>query len=285
MRLRQNYPISDRIKLLLILFFVLLLLGMIACQKHERLTKSPPPTMEKMLQTALEPVGSTMYIWGGGWDDEDSQSGGTSTQIGVSPQWALFAKKQDETYNFEEYRFERELGLDCSGYIGWVLYNTFEIMDGQTGYVLTSTDMAERFAEYGFGTLLTNPQEFLPGDIVSMDGHVWMSLGTCADGSVLLIHSSPPGVSICGTPVPKQKELAETEEPVLQENEKSIAIQLAEEFMETFYPKWQQKYPNRAVSASYLENVTLMRWNTNTLSDAKEWQALSGEEVLLLSEQ
>lgn len=38
------------------------------------------------------------------------------------------------------------------------------------------------------------------GDIVSISGHVWICLGQCEDGSVVLIHSTPnAGVQISGT--------------------------------------------------------------------------------------
>lgn len=225
------------------------------------------PTMEKFLQNALKPVGSTMYIWGGGWDDEDSEAGATSTQIGVSPKWEAFANQQDSSYDHETHRFERENGLDCSGYVGWVIYNTFETEDGQGGYVTKSTELAESLASRGWGKLIKNPQRFLVGDVVSMEGHVWICLGTCADGSVLLVHSSPPGVSVCGTQI--------------NDGGGSIAIEIATKFMEENYPQWQERYPNRTVPSTYLEDVTVFRWNENILMGAEKYQKLCGEEVLM----
>ena len=140
-----------------------------------------------------------------------------------------------------------------------------------------STGMAESLANRGWGKLIRNPHEFLPGDIVSMQGHVWISLGTCEDGSVLLVHSSPPGVSVCGTVVPKTS----AENGALDaETENSIAVMLATEFMSAKFPDWQEKYPNRTVPDTYLDNVTVFRWNSSTLKDAAEYQALSGEEIM-----
>lgn len=266
MKIRQNHPILDRIKVIIILLFVLYILGMLAKYLDERNSNQKTSTIENLIQTALQPVGSTMYIWGGGWNEEDSAAGATSTRIGLSPQWAVFTSQQNENYDYDEHRLERENGLDCSGYVGWVIYNTFETENGQSGYVTTSTDMAEDFAGRGWGTLIENPQEFLPGDIVSMEGHVWISLGTCEDGSVLLVHSSPPGVSVCGTQ--------------LKEGESSIAMQLAIEFMTENYPNWQEKYPNRVVSNTYIENVSVMRWNSSTMADADKTQQLSGEQII-----
>ena len=228
-------------------------------------------TMEELFQIALAPMGSTMYIWGGGWNAENEAAGGGTTQLGVSPKWAEFASLQDENYDYKEHRFESENGLDCSGYVGWVMYNLFEDEEGKEGYVTFSTEMAADFAARGWGKLIRNPHKLLPGDVVSMEGHVWISLGTCADGSVLLMHSSPPGVSVCGTPAPKS---------VRDEECESIAIQLAKKYMTERYPDWQEKYPNRAVSDAYLEDITALRWNEETLRDAKKYQSLSGEEIM-----
>lgn len=275
MRIRKNYSIWDHGKLLLVLLLVLASLCIIAVLKAEQGFKQSA-TVQRLLETALEPVGNTMYIWGGGWNDEDSQAGAGAARIGVSPIWEAFAKQQDESYDFNRYRFQRELGLDCSGYVGWVVYNTFEEENGQCGYVTASTDMAESFAGRKWGKLLQNPKEFLPGDIVSMEGHVWICLGTCQDGSVLLVHSSPPGVSICGTPIPAESQ-SQSAEGI---NGNSIAIELAKQFMTENYPQWQENYPNRSVSDSYLENVMVMRWNEGTMRDAKKYQGMSGEEIL-----
>lgn len=268
MKIRERFQIRDRVKIFVILLFLLLAVIGLLCliRGYQKREQEKSASIKQFLKVALEPVGSTMYIWGGGWNEEDSDAGATSTQLGLYPEWARFARQQDETYDFNEHRYEREKGLDCSGYVGWVIYNTFETENGNTGYVTTSTDMAESFAMRGWGNLIENPKEFLPGDIVSMEGHVWICLGTCEDGSVLLVHSSPPGVSVCGTQI--------------KDGESSIAIELATKYMAENFPEWQEKYPNRAVPNTYLENVMVFRWNTNTMSDAKEYQSMSAEETL-----
>ena len=268
MKIRENHAIVDRLKLLMILLVLLFVLIDLAYKLEIKTNKVS--TMENFLRTAMEPVGTTMYIWGGGWDAEDMKAGTGATKIGLSPRWKEFTDMQDGTYDFEEHRWERENGLDCSGYVGWVVYNTFETENGKDGYVTSTTDIAKTYASWGWGKAIRNPKEFLPGDIVSMEGHVWISLGTCTDGSVLLVHSSPPGVMVCGTQVLSQEGL----------EVKSIAIQLAEQFMAENYPNWYEKYPNCSKPDTYLENVTLLRWNVRTLTDAKKFQNLSGEEVL-----
>ncbi|MDD6810458.1 MAG: hypothetical protein PUD93_01120 [Lachnospiraceae bacterium] len=32
--------------------------------------------------------------------------------------------------------------------------------------------------------------EFHPGDVFSIRGHVWICVGTCEDGSILILHST-----------------------------------------------------------------------------------------------
>ena len=95
-----------------------IIIGLIICigiGYQRKIEEDKRKTIGNLLLTALQPVGNTMYIWGGGWDDEDTDSGGEAVRIGVSPRWAEFASKQDGTYDFETTRFQRENGLDCSG--------------------------------------------------------------------------------------------------------------------------------------------------------------------------
>ena len=166
MKIRARHPILDRITVILVLLMVLILLGKLALFIEQISNARKQSTIQYMLQVALQPVGTTMYIWGGGWDDEDQTAGTTSTQMGLSAQWENFAKQQNAAYDFNNHRLERENGLDCSGYVGWVVYNTFETESGREGYVVTSTDMAKNFADRGWGTYIENPTEFLVGDIV-----------------------------------------------------------------------------------------------------------------------
>ncbi|MBQ7954384.1 MAG: hypothetical protein IJ282_01400 [Lachnospiraceae bacterium] len=227
-----------------------------------------PATLERLLKIALLPVGDTMYIWGGGWNEEDTGAGPGAVTLGVCPKWAEFAALQDENYNYKEHRYEILKGLDCSGYVGWVVYNLFEKESGKEGYVFKSTETAAKYSELGWGQLLEAPTEFLAGDIVSMKGHVWICLGMCEDGSVVLVHASPPGVSVCGT--------------APAEGGKSQAVELAKNYMEKYYPNWQEKYPDREVGLKYVTDVSVMRWNEETLSDAKVLQEMSAKEVLKL---
>lgn len=224
-------------------------------------------TLENFLATALLPVGETMYIWGGGWNEEDTGAGEEACSIGVSPNWKAFAAAQTADYDYQETRYMIHDGLDCSGYVGWTVYNVMESEDGKEGYVLKSTDTAKTYASYGWGDYLSSDQvaDWLPGDIASMKGHVWICLGTCEDGSVLLVHSSPPGVRLCGTQA---------------SGDTSEAVTLANQFMSAHCPDWFARYPECSVDPSYIRNSGQLRWNTETFPDAEELRALTPAALL-----
>lgn len=196
-----------------------------------------------------------MYVWGGGWNEEDTGAGEATTTLGVSPQWAAFAARQDSSYDMNDTRYQINDGLDCSGYVGWAIYNLLETENGRPGYVMPSTTMAQSLSEMGLGEYIPigQLQDFCPGDVVSMEGHVWIVLGTCEDGSVLFVHASPPGVMISGTVMPDESE--------------SQASALAKELMQTHYPEWYARYPDCARSHRFLTESNAMRWYPERLSD------------------
>ena len=103
---------------------------------------------------------------------------------------------------------------------------------------------------------------------MSMQGHVWISLGMCSDGSVLLLHASPPGVIFSGTE--------------LEDGGNSQAIKLAQQIMSIHYPEWYAKYPDCARSHSYLTGSGAMRWSRQILRDEEGVSAMSAEEIVAL---
>ena len=222
------------------------------------------------LEIAAAPVGSTMYVWGGGWNEADTGAGIEAVTLGLSERWAAFAKEQDSGYNYKDHRYQIHDGLDCSGYVGWAVYNVMETENGGEGYVSSSTGMAQALADRGLGEYISREDmdRWLPGDIMSMKGHVWISLGMCGDGSVLLLHSSPPGVIFCGT--------------ALADGSDSQAVKLAQTIMSTHYPDWYARYPDCSRPASYLEKSSAMRWNTNVLADKEGIRQMSAEQVVNL---
>lgn len=166
------------------------------------------PALKFFLQTALLPVGSAMYVWGGGWNESDTGAGREACTLGVSPRWKEFAQKQTASYNYRTTRYQIHDGFDCSGYVGWCIYNLFHTTHSSVnsavscGYVMPARRMAAEFAARGWGTFIPRSQitAYHAGDIMSSRGHVWIAVGQCDDGSIVLLHSSPPGVRLCGTP-------------------------------------------------------------------------------------
>lgn len=232
------------------------------------------PTLRSFLKNALMPVGETMYVYGGGWNEEDTGAGIEAVTIGLSPEWKRFYEMQDSTYNSSDYRYHIHEGLDCSGYVGWVIYNTLEIENNQEGYVYLAQDFAEKLAERGLGMRIDKEEvtAYCPGDIMSSrsDHHVWISLGGCSDGSVVFVHASPPGVRLCGT-------------AAADGNADSEAVQTAEKFMQRFYPEWYEKFPDCSKNASYLTKYDQFRWNMSengVMSDPEGFLALTPEEIL-----
>lgn len=221
-------------------------------------------TLKNFLETALAPVGSTMYIYGGGWDEGDNGAGEDAVGIGVAPRWRDFFLGQEADYDFQRHRHRRD-GLDCSGYVGWALYNMLRRESGGSGYVLPAAEMAATFAAYGWGTYRPAGEvaDYRPGDIMSSkEGHVYIALGACADGSVLLLHASPPGVMLSGTVTPTGAV-------------GSNAVSLAEYYLKTYYPGWYEKFPVCVRGLSYLTGYSQFRWDLDgVLKDPEGYRFL-----------
>ena len=197
-------------------------------------------TIKELLQTGLKPVGSTMYVWGGGWKGNSASK--EARRLGVSSSWKAFYKKQKKGYNYHKYLNQSSKGLDCPGYIGWCIYNVMESSNGQKGYVLYAEDMARNYARRGWGTFTkrSKVKNYKAGDIMSNPaGHVYMVVGSCKDGSVVLLHSSPPGVTLCGTSTRSGKT-------------NSQAVKLAKKYMKKYYPVWYKKFGDCSRGKSYL---------------------------------
>ncbi|MGN1319340.1 MAG: copper amine oxidase N-terminal domain-containing protein [Lachnospirales bacterium] len=243
---------------------------------------SPTPgvkTIKNLLLTSLMPVGKTMYIYGGGWNEEDTGSGIETVTIGLSDKWQEFYDKQNSSYNYKDYNYKKDvsvihLGLDCSGFVGWSLYNTINSENNLEGFVASSKKIAGNLSSLGWGTLRKKGTftDYRAGDILSASctdcAHVWICIGQCDDGSVVFVHSSPPGVSICGTYTPSG-------------NENSKAINLAREYMSKYYPNWYNKFPEVSRNQSYLSHYDRFRWVVGgKVSDPCNLTDMSAEEVL-----
>lgn len=234
-------------------------------------------TIKNLLQTAISPIGSTMYVWGGGWNKADTGAGTDAKRIGLSPVWRSFAKNKKASYNYKNYRYQIHNGLDCSGYVGWCIYNVLNTKKNGKGYVYSASKQAEQFSRLGFGSYCTagKIKDYRAGDIMSSTckccGHVWIVVGECKDGSVVLVHSSPAGVQLSGTTTPSGRK-------------NSDAYKLAKKYMKKYYKAWYSRYPNVSRGKTYLSHYAQMRWKTSgdniKLSDPDGYQMMSAEEVL-----
>lgn len=209
-------------------------------------------TLLNFLATALEPVGTTLYIYGGGWNYEDTGGSELTSSLGIAQSWVDFFNQQNADYVYRDdenksesyYPYEGkntyfELGLDCSGYIGWVIYNTLHDENLEADYVSASTTMAKKLSsEYGYGTWSNTEirqSDLKVGDIFSMQGHVWLCLGSCEDGSTVILHSTP-SPSINGNLG------GGVQISAIGRDTKCQAYELANYYMAKYYPQWSQRY-------------------------------------------
>ena len=213
-------------------------------------------TLTGLLANAMVPCGRTLYIWGGtGTDDTED-----SAKIGYLASWGtFFANHATSDYDYTQYRYAYGSGLDCSGYIAWVVYNTLYSKNDQADIVTTSSVIASTYIENGWS--YEDRANYYPGDIVSMNGHVWMCLGKCSDGSILLVHTSPKGTQISGTA--------------------GKAVELASYYMKKYFSSWP--YAVRTVGTSYLNYINKATWYTDgkgVLTDPDGLKSASAENVM-----
>ncbi len=223
-------------------------------------------TLKNLIATALMPAGCVNYVYGGGWDWQDAGSSVQCKSIGVADSWKDFFFSNAGKYTYKpdyypnggwnEYYYA---GLDCSGYIGWVIYNINNTADGEEGYVMGSTKMAGNFAERGWGNAVTSfkASDFKPGDIFSLKGHVWMCIGTCPDGSIVIAHSTPSKSRL-------GKEGGGVQLSALGTSKDCEAYKLADRYMSEFYPSWYSGY--EAVLKNYADYTAVSGGATGKFS-------------------
>lgn len=243
-------------------------------------------TLKNFLKTALHPVGAALYIYGGTWDYQDEGSSIQSTTIGIPSSWIDFFQMQDASYSYRDVDGNAELqdpansyypygawnqyyyaGADCSGYVAWVMYNCLNSVSGGEGFVMGATKMAKSFNGMGLGDYtqdlpMRDGQPFIkPGSIFSMNGHVWISLGTCEDGSIVIVHSTPSDSKL-GQPGGGIQISA-------LGSKSSEAYKLAKFYMKKFYPDWSKRY-DVVTKDGYLE------FKKESAAGLFEWDLLNG---------
>lgn len=197
-------------------------------------------TVKELLQAAMQPVGQTLYVWGGGHNSD-------ATRKGVSPKWAQWYNSHDRSYDYDDYRYYSDKGLDCSGYVGWA---TYQVTNSYATVV--SGEIGSYYKGKGWGTvynqnyLSKTDWKLYPGDIGFDAGHTWIVLGQCADKSAVVLHSTPQaGVQISGTTTPTG-------------SYDSQAVALAKQYMSKF--KGYTKYNYSPSCGNYIRRGNYFRW-------------------------
>lgn len=227
-------------------------------------------TIKNLLRFGISPIGSTMYIWGGGWNGFGGNNGAQQFKTGLSPKWRAFAKKHKSNYSYLGYLFQREKGLDCSGYVGNCVYNVMETSNGKQSYVSLASSEGINYAKRGFGKYSSKavPGKRKAGDVMTCFTHVWICMGECSDGSAVIMHSSPPMVSLAGTPSKTGVS-------------NSKAVKLARKYMKKYYPTQYKNYPNSVYRGSnYNTSYGRMTWNKKTLADPEGYKNLTANKIL-----
>ncbi len=250
-------------------------------------------TLKNLIGTALEPVGAALYVYGGGWDWQDENSSNRSMTIGLPQSWTDFFNEQGLDYNYRndsdpahsyygrhynEYYYG---GLDCSGYVGWVLYNVMntesKTVTEDKGYVASAVGMAKGLANFGWGIMDMGDtvridaegrvwrcfagSEFKPGDIFSMNGHIWICVGTCDDESIVILHSTPNMTGGSGVQI-----------SAIGRDKGCEAYILADYYMNTYYDKWSERYGRKVLclpfdryACAYGNDAGKFSWNLSGL--------------------
>lgn len=246
-------------------------------------------TVKQLLQTAMQPLGQTLYIYGGGWNYEDTGAGISAKTIGAWPEWEKFFRQQNADYCYKGKLYKQKyahLGLDCSGYIGWLIYNMMNTESGKEGYVVEASKGARLFAEkFGLGTWRHKITDRLkPGDIISIPGHIWLYVGACEDESIVILHSS----------VIKSRTGADgggvqlgVLNPQRDNEEQCMAYELVHAYMRRYYPEWNSRYKVTVKSwdvymgiSNYDENTGIFRWSPHMLGDPEGYGSMTAREIL-----
>lgn len=216
-------------------------------------------TIRSLLTNAVQPAGKVLYIWGGGWGGLGTSTANDSGKIGMLPSWTSFYNSHAKAgYDYTQYRWQYGMGLDCSGFVGWAVYNTIYTKDNEEDIVTSSSQVAANYIRRGW--CYDSGNTFKPGDIVSRSGHVWISMGTCEDGSVLIMHSTPEGCQLSGTA--------------------GTAVELARKYMKMVSPNWPFNiHQNGAGYLAYVGKATWKVDGSGILTDPDGMQKMSAEEV------
>lgn len=124
----------------------------------------------------------------------------------------------------------------------------------ESGYVFPHASRVSNFVDNNWGNVIKpeDIQDFKAGDIMDKPGHVYILISQCSDRSIVFVHSSPPGIHICGTVISTG-------------NEQSQAVVLAAKYMKKYYPEYDEKFSYKGYirDSDYLTKYTQLRWDTS----------------------
>ena len=272
-------------------------------------------TLKNFISTAFQPVGTTLYVFGGGWDFQDVGSSNEARTIGISLNWVKFFDDQNSSYTYKDENHKNSTfypfnefnqyyfaGLDCSGFVGWTIYNTlYKLSLYEKGFVTSAKKLGKSLADKNYGNWIhtvegstfSNPnyillsKELKVGDILSTNGHVMIVLGKCEDGSFIIIHSTPsksknnsPGGGVQISAVnPKENGSTECE-----------AYYLCKEYMEKYFKKWSQRYEPIVVDTDKVFNFDdiapttgIFHWDLKKgiITDPDNYETKTAKEILV----
>ncbi len=232
-------------------------------------TNASAASVSELMYSAFSPIGKCLYVYGGGWNEADDGAGEEAVSYGISDTWVDFYNANGADYDYKNTRYMIHSGLDCTGFMGWCMYQMFGNYYSDTGYVFLAKEMAAKYADL-FGCELISKNSVKKrrcGDIMCSSGHAFMVVGECPDGSMVFIHASPPNVSLCGTYTPDGGKYSQ-------------AINLAEFYMRTFYNECFAKFPVCSRDTDYLKSYDQMSWKESVLTDTDGYRDMDAESIL-----
>lgn len=226
-------------------------------------------SVSELMHAAFEPIGKCLYVYGGGWNEPDTGAGEEALQIGLGEKWEQFYNSKNSAYDYNTTRYQIHDGLDCTGYVGWCMYQLFENKYSDQGYVFLANEMAKKYSDIFGGEFVSknNVKKRRCGDIMSSGGHAYIVVGECADGSVVFLHASPPALTLCGTSTPDGIKNSE-------------AVRLAQFYMNIYFNECYTKYPYCSKGTDYLTNYNQMIWSDTVLSDSDGYREMYANDIL-----
>lgn len=242
-------------------------------------------TIKNLLQNGLKPCGRALYIFGGGHGEADNMSWSDVSSSVLS----FFNAHATSGYDSSQFNagIDTSLhtqGFDCSGFVGWTVYNTLNASSGGASIDEVSGAMTSYLTNKGYTYISTN-SGFKPGDIAATGYHAWIVLGVCSDGSQVLLQSaitkqdSQPGcndgVQLSGTPL-----LDSAGNTISNESQ---AVALARKYMAKYFPSWPYAVSVQDANytkPAYITKATFYTDGGTHFTDPEGYRNMSADEVL-----